>query len=105
MDLTAARLFLKSPALLQGFVDAVARRAGDRTVMSLTTHHPVRYHFCLKLMLEKLASMYALWTSKAVLTPAAYAAAVDRFRRAWLDFTWKPTVWVHWICAHSVFFS
>jgi hypothetical protein len=30
VDLTAARLFLKSPALQRGFLDAVAQRAGDR---------------------------------------------------------------------------
>ena len=97
VDLTAARLFLKSPALQQGFLDAVSQRAGDRTVLSLTTQHPVCYHFCLRILLEKLSSMYAAWTCKALLTPqevAAYAASVDRFRRAWQDGR-KPTVWVH----------
>ena len=26
------------------------------------------------------------------------------FSEAWKAFQWKPTIWVHWVCAHSTFF-
>lgn len=51
--------------------------------------------------------MHKHWCSKTLLTDVEivqYHSAVDTFRHAWVGLKWKPTVWVHWACAHSGFF-
>ena len=61
----------------------------------------------MKLLLLALHGIYGLWRRKDKLPPAsisAYREHIDTFRQCWIALGWKPAVWVHWLCAHSVFF-
>ena len=48
-----------------------------------------------------------MWRVKTLFTDVQvqeYVADIDTFAQCWQAFGWKPTVWVHWVVAHSAFF-
>ena len=109
MDLTGARLFLdaceESSALREKFVKKLEEAAPDHT--SRYNGQPLKTFAVVRILLGALTALHSLWRCKTLLTPpqlAAYKASVDRFRLAWVGLQWKPTVWVHWMCAHSPYF-
>ena len=58
-------------------------------------------------LLCHLAAMHSVWSAKKFVEPeelARYQHHLNTFRSAWIGLGWKPTVWVHWVCAHSLWF-
>lgn len=61
----------------------------------------------LRRLLATVRALYNIWRAKTVLNDqqiAQHASLVADFRRCWVSLQWKPTVWVHWMCAHAHFF-
>jgi hypothetical protein len=102
VDLTGAKLFLTKPSYQEKFAGKVRELAGNQNVNA--GGRAVRYHFMLTILIQNLAQMYHFWGLAESLTPdqlGAYNEAHGRFVECWQAFTWKPTPWVHWVCAHS----
>ena len=59
------------------------------------------------LLFRSLHNLYRFWSDPNSLNSQAlkdYQETLGVFRNAWLSLGWKPTVWVHWVCAHSNFY-
>jgi hypothetical protein len=105
VDLTGAKLFLTEAARRQKLIDCVEQNAPDQWC----TYNGTRFKVvaAVRLLVGHLAQMYDSWGTKKKLKPedlAKYRSSLDVFRAAWVGLGWKPTVWVHWVCAHSLFF-
>jgi hypothetical protein len=102
VDLTGAKVFLTKEDMRKKFTAKVEQLAGVAEVNS--GGRRIRYFFVLSILLQNLATMYHYWACRDVLTPealSAYSGALGRFVECWEGFAWKPTPWVHWVCAHS----
>lgn len=105
VDLTGARLFLTKADMRTKLIAHLQVAGGERTAAYRTGR--LSYFVVIRLMLQALSHIHSLWSHRALLTPAQiteHRAAVDQFRHAWEGLGWKPTVWVHWTCAHACFF-
>jgi hypothetical protein len=105
VDLTGAKVFLTEEELQKRFAALVHQHAGDRTIVC--QNRKVVVGMAVSLLLADLANMYKLWNSKTMLGPSdlsAYSVAIGRFRDLWKALEWKPTPWLHWVCAHSEYF-
>lgn len=106
VDLTGAHLFLTQPNIRTRLLDHLKVAGGDRTCPF--RHGQLLYFSVVRLLLQSLSHLHALWCCKSLLSPVQlteHRGAVEQFRQAWEGLGWKPTVWVHWACAHSCFFS
>ena len=106
VDLTGARLFLTKEHLRKKLLDHLERAGGARRASYGTGS--LLYFAVVRLLLQAFTSLHGLWCQKALLSAgqvAQHRAAVEQFRLAWVGLGWKPTVWVHWVCAHSNFFA
>ena len=104
-DLTGAHLFLGKAEVREQLTEHLRSVGGQRT--SAYRHSQLLYFAVVRLLLQALSRMHTIWSTRTPLAPAQTAEhqrAVDQFRHAWLGLGWKPTVWVHWACAHSGFF-
>ena len=93
-----------SPKVKRG---AVQVEGCAKDAMASYNGRPLLYFACVRLALGALHTMYAHWSAKSLRSPediVDYRRAVDTFRHAWVGLQWKPTVWVHWACAHSSMF-
>jgi hypothetical protein len=105
VDLTGAKVFLQDAAGHKALVDLVERFTPNKTVD--VAGRPIRTHVCIRLLLRSLSSMYTVWSSPHLLSIpdlVEYQTNLDNFRQFWLSLAWKPAPWVHWVCAHSMFF-
>jgi hypothetical protein len=105
VDLTGAHLFLTQPNIRTRLLDHLKVAGGDRTCPF--RHGQLLYFSVVRLLLQSLSHLHALWCCKSLLSPVQlteHRGAVEQFRQAWEGLGWKPTVWVHWACAHSCFF-
>jgi hypothetical protein len=67
----------------------------------------VRVSAVVNVLLTSLENIHSLWRVKSYLSQnqiQSYTSHVNKFRQMWTVLKWKPTVWVHWLCAHSVFY-
>ncbi len=67
----------------------------------------VKVHAALRILLRALSCLHSFWRQKTYLTDhevVEYQRNIDLFANCWHAFQWKPTVWVHWMVAHSGFF-
>lgn len=105
VDLTGAHLFLTNPAIRTKLVEHLKAAGGQR---SCPFRQGQLYFFAVvRLLLQSLSHLHGLWACKSLLSPVQlteHRGAVEQFRQAWESLGWKPTVWVHWACAHSCFF-
>ena len=95
----------KAAEMRQRFIEKLENCAGQ--AMATYRGQPLLYFACVRLLLGALQRIYLHWSSKSLLTAdqiVQYRGDVDMFRHAWVGLNWKPTVWVHWACAHSGFF-
>ena len=105
VDLTGACLFLQAPTCLGQLVDLVQGHAKGATVSFGGQN--VFVYVLLRILLTALHHIHQLWCHHHPLTDSQlqdYGKHVCSFTRTWRALTWKPTVWVHWMCAHSAFF-
>ena len=105
VDLTGARLFLTNGDIRQKLLDHLQATGGNRTCPYRNGH--LLYHVVVRLLLQALSHAHAVWATRSLLTPtqiASHGEAIGRFRDAWKGLGWKPTVWVHWACAHAGYF-
>lgn len=105
VDLTGAKVFLTNADLQKRFAARVHHHAAERTVTY--QNRKLVVGMVVSLLLSDLAAMYKHWNSKNTLGPqelVAYSVAIGRFRDLWKALEWKPTPWVHWVCAHSEYF-
>jgi hypothetical protein len=109
VDLTGARLFVTSDTLHAELVNLVQLHAPTLEVSWGDEPAPrsIYAYVCLQIMLMHLKTMHTLWSLKTLLSASdllKYKCSVRAFRNSWVAMGWKPTVWVHWVCAHSSFF-
>lgn len=106
VDLTGARLFLQSSAMQNDLVSIVHQFAPNVEVP--WDNRPCIYlSLALQVLLHSLAAIHSVWSTKTWLRDSdvqAYQTQVNRLRTSWCAMGWKPTVWLHWVCAHSVYY-
>ena len=106
IDLTAAHIFLSSVDHVQKVV-TVLQTHGVNAEVQYGPDRKLLFHVVIKFLLLALCGIYKTWRRKDFLSAAditAYQAHVDSFRMCWVSLNWKPTVWVHWMCAHSYYY-
>lgn len=106
VDLTGGKLFLQSQTLHATLIDIIERRAPSLTV-GWEGGRQLKFSAVMRFLLRSLHSLYTLWSQKETLTTdqmLLYDKSVDTLHKSWLALGWKPTVWVHWVCAHSSFY-
>ena len=104
INITDAHLFLSSEAHVANFVAIVQQYQHDVKV-PFGDGRQLLCHIVVKYLLISLATVYKKWRQKCTFSPSdqsAYLKEVNSFRACWVALNWKPTVWVHWMCAHSV---
>jgi hypothetical protein len=60
-----------------------------------------------RILMRSLHVVHTLWRTKEYLTHAQvveYERNIELFAKCWHAFKWKPSVWVHWMVAHSTFY-
>lgn len=105
VDLTGAKVFLTDTAGQRRFVDLVERFAKDS--MLTWDSQPIRYHVCIRILLRSITYLYSVWCQRSCVAPDTllkYEHNISLVRTAWVALTWKPTVWVHWVCCHSAYY-
>ena len=105
IDLTQSNHILTSETLLNRLVEVVQRHQGKHTV-PFDGRNP-SLHVVVRVLLFSLTALYKAWQHKQYLTPVMlthYDEHLNRFTEAWRALSWKPTIWVHWVSAHSSFF-
>lgn len=107
VDLTGAKLFLESQARALDFAALVERHWPDQMVQYGDERRRIVGHAVLRKLLLTLQQLFALWKRKAFLTVeqvGQHRASIQSLSQCWQALGWKPTLWVHWVCAHSHFF-
>ena len=105
VDLTGAKVFLSNDDMRSRFLNHLQSACSDQ--WASYNGRPLLYYACVRLLLGALHILHKHWRSKNLLTAeeiVEYRSAIEKFRHAWVGLQWKPTVWVHWACAHSSFF-
>ena len=105
-DLTAGNLFASTPTLHDSLIGLVQSHFPDR-VLNVRGAQKVSSHAVLRTMLRALMALHSVWIQKTFTPPngvSLYQQDLQRFCICWHAFQWKPTVWVHWIVCHSLFF-
>ena len=67
----------------------------------------MKYHAVLRMMLKSLHTIHGYWNRPSILTASElshYLDSITLLTKTWTVLAWKPTVWVHWVCAHSGFY-
>ena len=95
-------MFCTSQALHVELVAAVKGRATPLVQWEGTRQ--VHFHTALQILLTSLRHVHAVWVLRERATDhqvQQYTAHVSKFAQAWRALSWKGTVWVHWVIAHS----
>ena len=61
----------------------------------------------LRILFRALKTVYHFWRLKTYLSDEellVYEQSVVQIQHCWHAFKWKPSVWVHWLVAHSNFY-
>ncbi len=106
VDLTGGKLFLSDPGHHTNLVNIV-EKYGTENLVVWDGGRMVKYHAIIRMLLRSIHAIHQFWNQRQILsTPQLtfYVDAVDLLRKTWTSLGWKPTVWVHWICAHSTFY-
>ena len=106
VDLTGGKLFLQDRDAHCALVSIAEKHSTDQCV-SWDGSRQMKVHAVIRILLKSLHIIHTFWIQKLILTANQlldYNAAICQFHKAWLALTWKPTVWVHWVCAHSSFY-
>ena len=104
LDLTASRLFLESVGLQDRLVALVQASFGDTQVI-FHGGRGVMLHAVVRTLLRGLGTLHAYWRQEGNLSDSQlqeYETALTRCRHCWEALQWRPTVWVHWVMAHSM---
>ena len=67
----------------------------------------VRVSVVCRIMMRSLSIVHSFWRSKDYLTTeqiVEYERNIVQFAKSWHAFQWKPSVWVHWMVAHSTYY-
>lgn len=105
IDLTGGKVFLSDPAQHASLVAIVAKHGLEKTILFDDRH--MAYHAVFRILLRSIHTVHFFWNKKEMLHDSdlrVYIDSIDLFRKCWTSFSWKPTVWVHWVCAHSSFY-
>ena len=105
IDLTCAKLFVQNEGLHTDLVNLVSNH--ERSAKLIFNGQTVKIRLKVRILLTSLRWMHSIWSSKHLINDndlSVYRSHLSRFMQAWTALTWKPTVWVHWIVAHSHFF-
>ena len=102
IDITAATRFLQDAkrhaqlvAIVQMHQARLLKLRGGRTIV---------LHGAVRIMLRALHMLFNLWRQKQCLSPAQeaeHANQVGFLREMWQAAGWRPTVWLHWVCARG----
>jgi hypothetical protein len=106
VDLTGAKLFFQDPDQHKIFNDIVCKHGADKTVL-WEEGRVLKYHAVTRMLLRAIHTLHFYWNRSALLTTpevSHYIESIGLFRKTWTALGWKPTVWVHWVCAHSGFY-
>ena len=104
IDLTTAHYFLSGTVHIAKVVSAIQRHMPD-TMITYNHTCPLLLHVVVKQLLLALHGLYQMWRQKTLFTDAdvrMYSMHVDTLQTS---LGWKPTVWVHWTCAHSLYYA
>ena len=104
LDLTASRVFLESVGLQDQLVALVQGCFGN-TQVAFPGGRGVLVHAVVRTLLRGLGTLHAFWRQEANLSDnqlREYESALTRCRQCWEALQWRPTVWVHWVMAHSL---
>ena len=102
LDLTAGRIFATSHVLQAELISAVRSRV--HTSVNWEPGKPAHVHTVLQVLLTSFRAMHAVWVLRERVSNqqlADYSRHVGKFAQAWRALSWKGTVWVHWVIAHS----
>ena len=105
VDLTGGKLFLSDGAQHASLVEIVAKHGTDRNV--LFDHRHMKFHAVFRILLRSIHTLHMFWNQKEKLTNSdflSYVSDVDLLHNTWTSLHWKPSVWLHWVCAHSTFY-
>ena len=106
VDLTGAKLFFNDLHQHAQFVDVVAKHGSDRTI-NWEVGRDLKFHAVVRMMLRALHSLHSFWNRPNLLTEtdlSHYLDSVSLLTKTWTALGWKPTVWLHWVCAHSGYY-
>ena len=106
IDLSTAQYFLSKEAHFLTIVSVLQKH--DMTHLVQYSHNRnLQFHVVVKFLLMAFFGIANTWKLRTILSPAEitlYKANVNTFSHCWTALAWKPTPWVHWLCAHSSFF-
>ena len=105
VDLTGGKMFLSNPVQHASLVAIVSKHGSDKSVV--WDGRGVNFHTVIRILLRAAHTLHALWNQKAMLgNPdlAQYIESISLLHKSWVSLNWKPTVWLHWVCAHSTFY-
>ena len=106
VDLTGGKLFLQDTNSQLTLVGIVEKHSADR-VVQWEGGRSIKVHAAVRILLKTLFQIHSFWIQRTILSPEqqnSYHVAVVTLTNAWKSLSWKPTVWVHWVCAHSSFY-
>ena len=104
LDIASARFLLTSEPMHAKLFELVQQNCFRSIFIDQTEIHPSAI---VRIMLRSLLNIYNTWRVKKILSPlelSYYDQNLTKFRNMWLSMHWKPTVWVHWLCAHSSYY-
>lgn len=102
MDISTSKLFWTSRKTQNAVCDALARHCD-----SFRTAEGVHVVSAVRILLHSFSGIHTIWRKKSWLTQddvKLYERHARKFAEAWKGLGWKVTLWVHWVCAHSVFY-
>lgn len=105
VDISTSHIFWRHPTFISDLANLVAQHEGD--VLVPFSGREVRPHVVLRVMLTNFQTLYNMWQLKAPLSDGQVSQCAQltcMLGHTWRAFNWKPTVWVHWVIAHSAFF-
>ena len=105
IDLTTAKHFLLNPSIQRDLINLI--QAAAPTITVSVAGRSVLVHVAISVLLSSLTALYMLHSSKFPLSVSdrqSHSNHLQRFAQVWHAMQWKPTVWVHWLVAHSNFF-
>ena len=106
LDLTASRLLLEDIPLQDQLV-ALVQQKFPNTQIAFPGGRGILVHAVLRTLLRGFRTLHQFWHQPADLSEAQlqdYERALGTCRQCWQALQWRPTVWVHWVMAHSLFF-
>ena len=105
LDLTASRQFIDD-VHWHGRLEGIVKKHCPDGKLPFG-ERPLLVTAILRILLRSLKLAHGFWHSKVELTledVTRYDLSIDQFAKCWHAFKWKPSVWVHWMVAHSGYY-